>query len=262
MAFETLRYDVADGICTITLNRPDKLNAFNDTMKVEMLSALKEAEKDLAVRCVVITGEGRAFCSGQDLVARQGANLADTPIGEMLRKLYHPFIVKIRTMPKPVIAAVNGAAAGMGMSLALACDYRIMAESAYMMQAFIKIGLVPDCGSTFFLPRFVGMGRAFELMATGDKVPASRCLEWGLTNEVVPDPELASAVRTTASKFAAGPTAAYGLLKRALNHSIGLHMEEQLDFESYAQQIAVRSADFAEGVKAFAEKRAPAFSGR
>ncbi len=262
MAFETLKYDVADGICTITLNRPDKLNAFNDTMKAEMLAALRDAEKDRTVRCVVITGEGRAFCSGQDLVARQGEALGDTPIGEMLRKLYHPFIVKIRQMQKPVIAAVNGAAAGMGMSLALACDYRIMVEGAYMMQAFIKIGLVPDCGSTFFLPRYVGMGRAFELMATGDKVDAGKCLDWGLVNELVPGDNLAEAVKKTAGAFASGPTATYGLLKRAVNNSIGLHFEDQLDFESYAQQVAVRSADFAEGVKAFGEKRPPAFSGR
>ncbi|MBM3275470.1 MAG: enoyl-CoA hydratase/isomerase family protein [Candidatus Sericytochromatia bacterium] len=261
MAFETVLYDVADGIATITLNRPDKRNAFDDQMKADMTQALKDAEKDKIVRCVLITGAGAGFSAGQDLGSRLD-NPAEVPVGEMLRKLYHPFVIKIRSMQKPVIAAVNGAAAGMGMSLALACDYRVLADNAYMICAFVKIGLIPDCGTTYFLPRYVGMGRAFEIAAKGEKIDAARCLDWGLANEVVPADKLLEAAKAAAASFAAGPTAAHGLLKRALNHSIGLHFEEQLEYESYVQQIAARTADFAEGVKAFSEKRPPAFAGR
>ncbi len=261
MAFETILYDVADGVATITLNRPDRRNAFDDPMKADLTQALKDAEKDPAVRAIVIAGAGKGFSAGQDLGSRLD-NPNGLPVGDMLRKLYHPFVIKIRTMQKPVIAAINGAAAGMGMSLALACDYRVMADDAYMMCAFGKIGLIPDCGTTYFLPRYVGMGRAFEIAAKGEKLDAGKCLDWGLTNEVVPAAGLGEAARAVARAFAEGPTTAHGLLKRALNHSIGLHFEGQLEYESYVQQVAVRTADFAEGVKAFSEKRQPAFAGR
>lgn len=259
MPYETVLYSVASGVATLTLNRPDKLNAMNDPMKADLLAALKDAERDPAVRCIVITATGRAFCSGQDLDL--GDRGTDLQVGELLRKLYHPIFVKLRTLAKPVIAAINGLAAGMGVSLALACDYRILVEGAYLSQAFVKIGLIPDCGGTYFLPRIVGMARAFELAALGDKLDARKCLEWGLANEVVPQAEFASAVGKTAATLAAGPTTAYALLKRALNHSLGLAFEDQLEYESHLQQIAARTADFREGVEAFAGKRQPVFSG-
>lgn len=260
MAYSTLLYEVSDGVATLTLNRPEKLNAFDDQLKTDLLAGLKEAEKDASVRVLVITASGRAFCSGQDLNLRDpGEDGLD--VGQMLRTLYHPIFVKLRTLPKPIIAALNGLCAGMGMSLALACDYRIGVEGSYLTQAFIKIGLIPDCGSTFFLPRMVGLGRAFELAALGDKIDNQKALEWGLLNEVVPADKLIEAVKTRADQLAKGPTAAYGLLKRALNHSIGMHFEDQLEFESYTQSIASKTADFAEGVQSFIEKRPPAFAG-
>lgn len=249
---------------TITLNRPDSLNAFNDLMLKELSKAVRAAEKDPAVRCLVFTGAGRGFSSGQDLAEVRERSNKDQPLelGSHLRAMYNPLILKIRTIEKPVIASVNGVAAGAGCSLALACDIRIAAESASFIEAFIKVGLVPDSGSTFMLPRLIGVSRAMEMAFTGRKIKTDEALRIGLVNQVVPDDQLAEETAKFARKLADLPTRAIGLTKRAINAAWRADLETQLDYEAMLQTTAGQTQDHREGVTAFLEKRQPTFQGK
>lgn len=256
---ETIAVVQDEGVMTITLNRPDVLNAFNETMLRELQDALRQGARDAAVRCVVLTGAGRGFCSGQDLRNRAGTGTFS--FGESLRSGYNPVILQIRTMEKPVIAAVNGVAAGAGCSLALAADLRIASDRASFIEVFARVGLVPDSGSTYLLPRLVGLGKAFELAYTADPVEAPEALRLGLVNRVVPHDDLAPQAAALARRLAGGPTRGYGLTKRALNFGLHATLEQSLAYEAYLQEIAGRTADFREGVAAFLEKRQAHFTG-
>ncbi len=249
---------------TLRMNRPDVLNAFNDELLSTLGKQVKAAAKDDSVRCLVITGAGRAFCAGQDLeTVKQRMSDPQAPeLGQHLRKLYNPMIMAIRTVEKPVIAGVNGVAAGAGCSLALACDLRIAAASAGFIEAFINVGLVPDSGSTFTLPRLVGMARAMDIAFTGRKVGAEEALRIGLVNQVVPDDQLPTATAKLAAKLAAMPTRGIGLTKRAFNRSWTADLADQLEYEALLQTTAGRTEDHREGVAAFLEKRTPTFQGR
>lgn len=245
-------------VLTITLNRPDVLNAFNRAMHQAFAAALKEAA-DPDVRAAVVTGAGRGFCVGQDLDEfRDGA--AD--VADRLRTLYHPNILAIRALEKPVIAAVNGAAAGAGLSLACACDLRLAADSATFVPAFINIGLVPDSGGSYFIHRLLGFARAFEWMASGRRLSAAEAHTWGLVSEVVETDGLAPRAAEVAGMFAALPTRGVGMTKRLFDAAHGSTLEDQLEREAQLQAAAVRTQDFAEGVAAFLEKREPNFKGR
>jgi len=249
MAYETILSETVDGVLTLTLNRPDVLNAVTDTMLAELQDALRSAERNAAVRCIVLTGAGRGFCAGQDLNARSAA--ADgrrVSVGEHLRHGYNPLVQRIRGIEKPVIAAVNGVAAGAGANLALACDLRIASETASFVQAFVKIGLVPDSGGTVFLPMLVGYAKAAELAFTGDRIGAEESLRLGLVNQVVPAAALMQTTHALATRLAALPTRAIGLTKRAFNRAM-------------MQELASRTTDHTEGVAAFLEKRVPTFTG-
>ncbi len=242
---------------TITLNRPDVLNAFNAAMHAGLAAALKEA-RDAEVRAVVITGAGRGFCVGQDLTEFREA---PGDIAEWLRGLYHPNILAIRALEKPVIAAVNGAAAGAGLSLACACDLRLAADSASFVPAFIGIGLVPDSGGSFFIARLLGQARAFEWMTSNRKLSAAEALEWGLVSEIVAADALPARAAEFAVTYAAGPTRGFGMTKRLFDSAPLATLEEQLELEAQLQSAATKTEDFAEGVAAFLEKRPPNFSG-
>ena len=263
MAYESILFEQDGGVLTITLNRPDKLNAFTDKMLGELIDAFKAADRDASVRAVLLTGAGRGFCPGQDLAdARQRQESADgMSFGEHLRHTYNPLILRMRQHSKPIIGAINGVAAGAGMSLAMACDIRIAAESASFLQAFVKVGLIPDSGSTWMLPRLVGTTRALELMLSGRKIDAKEALEIGLVNRVVPDADLMATARQTASEYAAAPTKAIGYIKRALDFASTNGLETTLDNEADLQEIAGRTADHQEGIASFLEKRPPQFKG-
>lgn len=251
----------ASGVAILTLNRPQVLNAVNEALLSELGVALREAEQDSEVAAVIITGAGRGFCAGQDLQARREIfERGETPhLGAGLRERYQPVIMRIRTMEKPVIAALNGVAAGAGCGLALACDMRTAAEEASLILSFARVGLALDSGSSFFLPRLVGMGRAFEIALTGDSVPAAEAERIGLVNHVYPRAELLDRTRRLAERFAAGATEAVGLIKRELNRALVVDVEAALDYEAYQQEIAGRTQDFREGVMSFLEKRPPRF---
>lgn len=250
---------------TIELNRPEALNAWNGALGDELHEAVQAVASDDDVRVVVLAGVGRAFSSGADLRDLTGRT-DRTPEGHVdvrrvLEERYHPIITGIRTMPKPVVAAVNGPAVGIGVSLALAADLVIAAESAYFMLAFVNIGLVPDGGSSLFVPSRVGLARATEMAMLGERVTATQAVAWGLINRAVPDAELADEVAALRDRLASGPTRSYAGSKRQLNHWLYARMDEQLDLEAQIQQEMAASGDFAEGVAAFVEKRTPTFGG-
>jgi 2-(1,2-epoxy-1,2-dihydrophenyl)acetyl-CoA isomerase len=253
-----------NSVAIITLNRPDKLNSFNDELTFKLQDALKETEKDATVRSIILTGAGRGFSAGQDLQSRSISHESGQrpSLGDSIRRRYNPVITKIRRMEKPIVAAVNGVAAGAGMSLAMACDFRIVADSASFIQSFTKVGLVPDSGSTFLLPRLIGVTKALELMYSAEKLDAQTALNLGLVNKVVPQEAVMKEAIELAERLAKGPTKAFGLTKRAINKAIFSDLEELLEYEASLQEIAGRSDDFAEGVKAFIEKRQPVYSGR
>jgi 2-(1,2-epoxy-1,2-dihydrophenyl)acetyl-CoA isomerase len=245
-------------VLTITLNRPDVLNAFTAEMHRQLVGAFKEARSD-EVRAVVITGAGRGFCVGQDL---NEFGEAARDIAGRLRTNYHPTIRAVRELEKPVIAAVNGPAAGAGLSFACACDLRLAADSATFVPAFITIGLVPDMGGTFFVTRLLGSPRAFEWMTSGRRLTAHEALEWGLVSEVVPDDRLAGRAAEWAAQLAAMPTRGIGMSKRLFDSADRATLEEQLEREAQLQAAATQTDDFREGVNAFLEKREPRFEGR
>lgn len=259
MAFNTLLLDIKDGVATITLNRPDVYNAFNDELSFELQDALKEAGKNTAVRVVVVTGAGKAFCSGQDLKAAAAGGVRS--FKESLHKRYNPIIRAMRNMPKPIIAKLNGVAAGAGCSLALACDLIVASENASLIEVFINVGLVLDSGSSYFLPRLVGSAKAFELATMGTKVSAAEALQLGMVNRVVKAEELDAEVKKFTDYYANAPTKAIGLVKKMLNKSFHSDLETMLDYEAYCQEIAGNSKDNKEGVTAFIEKRKPIFRG-
>ena len=261
MTFETILYDSTDSIATITLNRPKSLNSLSPQLLDELLSALKMAAKDKLVRTIVLTGAGRGFSSGAYLSGDQSFDEIGS-LGDTLRSTYNKIVTLMTTVEKPVLGVINGVCAGAGFGIALACDMRIASDKASFIQAFTKVGLVPDSGSTWFLPRMVGYGRAFEMMVTGDRVSAETAQVWGIVNHVVPHEELSATAAKWAARLANGPTMTYGLTKRALNRGATSNLQDALEYEAQMQDIAQQSADATEGVTAFLEKRPPNFTGR
>lgn len=259
MDYQHLLWTVDAGVAEITLHRPEVLNSVNARMGLELQEALRQAAAP-SIRAVLLTGAGRGFCAGQDLAETQGP---DGPIdfSDIVRRTYTPLVTAIRQLPKPVVCAVNGVAAGAGANLAFCCDLVLAADTASFIQAFAKIGLVPDTGGTFFLPRLVGLARATELMMLADKLPASRAQELGLIARVLPAGELLPAARDLARQLATQPTVAFGMIKQLLNASLTSDLPTQLELEAELQGAAGRTADHAEGVAAFQARRAPSFTG-
>lgn len=260
-AFETVLYEVQDTVATITLNRPAKRNALDAALMRDLRAALGQAAADARLRAILLTGAGEGFCAGADLSSFQTRPTPDEVYDSILHSL-GPLATAIVEMPKPVIAAINGVAAGAGASLALACDLRVMAHDAALLMAFSNIGLVPDAGATWLLVRQIGYGLAFEFAAEGDRLAAGRCLELGLTNKVVPADNLHDIALAWAKKLARRPTLALSLTKQALHHAQLSALAAAIEFEARMQQQAYQSADFAEGVAAFLQKRPPEFQGR
>jgi 2-(1,2-epoxy-1,2-dihydrophenyl)acetyl-CoA isomerase len=250
------------GYRVITLNRPRQLNAVNEAMQQALKRALAEAEEDCDCRALLLTGAGRAFCAGQDLRERMTADGKTTVLGSTLDTYYNPLVRKLRTLPFPVVAAVNGVAAGAGANIALACDIVLAARSASFVQAFAKIGLIPDCGGTWFLPRLVGPARARGLALTAEPLPADKAEAWGLIWKTFDDPDLMAQAHQLCVQFTAAPTVALALIKRALDETWGNDLDAQLDLERESQREASLTPDYAEGVRAFLQKRPPAFTGR
>lgn len=258
--YEFLKYDLVNGVATITLNRPEVYNALNNEITFELQAALKECRKDDSVRVVVLTGEGKAFCSGQDLKA--SSEEPNRSFSDSIHKRYNPIIQAIRNMPKPVICRLNGVAAGAGCSFALACDIIVAAESAKLIEVFVNIGLVMDSGSSYFLPRLVGSSKAFELATMGTRVSGKEAEAMGLVNKCVADAELDEAVKNYTDYYAAAPTKAIGMMKKMLNKSQYATLNEMLEYEAQMQDIAGASHDYTEGVQAFLEKRKANFLGK
>jgi 2-(1,2-epoxy-1,2-dihydrophenyl)acetyl-CoA isomerase len=256
--YETIRYEMRDHVAWLTLNRPDKLNAFTEQMNKEITKALKQTANDANVRCLVITGAGRAFCSGEDL----GGVTEEMDHGEVLRTRYAPMMKALYHFEKPVVAAVNGVAAGAGMSLALACDFRLVSEKASFVEAFIHVGLIPDAGNLYYLPRLIGHAKALELAVLGEKISAQKAVELGLATAVVPEAEWEEEVQRFAERLAAMPTKAIGLIKRLLRESWHCTFEDYLEKEAYGQRIAGLTEDHKEGIRAFFEKRKAVFQGK
>jgi 2-(1,2-epoxy-1,2-dihydrophenyl)acetyl-CoA isomerase len=263
MSYETIEFSISEGVAVLTLNRPESLNSFNAQMHAEVRSALKEVKKDSSVRCLLLTGNGRGFCAGQDLGDRNVAPGTAAPnLGESIEKNYSPMLRTIRSLEMPVICAVNGVAAGAGANIAFACDIVLAAKSASFIQAFCKIGLIPDCGGTWTLPRLVGPARAMALSLLGDKISAEQAEQWGMIWKSIDNESLQTEAMTMAQHFASQPTKGLALIKRAIQASANNTFDEQLDLERDLQTLAGRTDDYREGVAAFIGKRKPDFKGQ
>ncbi|MFL5616479.1 MAG: 2-(1,2-epoxy-1,2-dihydrophenyl)acetyl-CoA isomerase PaaG [Gemmatimonadaceae bacterium] len=263
MAYTHINFETEQGVARITLNRPEVLNSFNRAMAHELSDALAVVAEDFSLRAVLLTGAGRGFCAGQDLAEaspRPDGSLPD--LGDFVREGYNPIVRAIRSLEKPVVCAVNGVAAGAGANLALACDIVFASSDASFIQSFAKIGVIPDSGGTFILPRIVGLQRASALTMLAEKISAEQALAWGMIYRVVEASGLAAAAWSTATYLATQPTRGLGLIKRAFNQSLGIDLDRQLDYEEELQREAGKTADYAEGVRAFLEKRKPQFEGR
>jgi len=262
MTFTTIEFVIEDGLARLTLNRPDRLNSFNAQMHEEVRAAMGTVQRDDGIRCLLISGNGRAFCAGQDLSDRDVAPGDDAPdLGETLERKYNPLIRSLVKLEKPVVCAVNGVAAGAGANIALACDIVIAAESAKFIQSFCSIGLVPDSGGTWTLPRLAGRARALGMALLGERISARQAEDWGLIWKCVADEDLASTTEQLARHLATQPTRGLGLIKRAMLASSDNSLDDQLDLERDLQQLAGRSEDYREGVSAFMDKREPEFKG-
>ena len=261
MESQPILHQLREGVAEVTLNRPEVLNSFNKPMARQLQSLLAEAADDPRVRCVLLAGAGRAFCAGQDLAEAVPSQGPPADVEEIVRHSYNPLIRTLRVMEKPVVAAVQGTAAGAGANIALACDFVIAASDASFLQAFCKIGLIPDSGGTYFLPRLAGFARASAMAMLGEKLPAEEALRAGLVYKVVPPSDLAEEARQLAVRLARMPTRALGLTKIALNRSLENDLERQLEIEAELQGVASRTRDYREGVAAFLEKRKPKFTG-
>jgi len=259
MNFQTILFSNVNGVAEITLNRPDVFNAFNEQLSQDVNDALKAVAKDKTVRVLVISGAGKAFCSGQDL--KDIASKKDRSLSESLYKRYNPMIKAIRNLSVPVICKLNGVAAGAGCSLALACDFIVASENASLIEVFVNVGLVLDSGSSYFLPRVLGSAKAFELATMGTKVSAQQAFDWGMINRVVKQDELDVEVEKFTLYYATAPTKAIGLMKKMLQKSYTSSLDEMLEYEAFCQEIAGKSNDYKEGVLAFNEKRRPSFNG-
>jgi 2-(1,2-epoxy-1,2-dihydrophenyl)acetyl-CoA isomerase len=259
--YNSLLYTIADGVCTITLNRPDVYNAFNEELSAELIDALKKTSKDDAVRAVVITGAGKAFCSGQDLQDVKKAD-GNRSLGESVLRRYNPMILGVREMAKPIICRLNGVAAGAGASLAMACDIIVASENAVLVQAFANIGLVLDSGSSFFLPGLIGYNKAFELCTLGSKVTAAEAYKLGIINKLVAPEDLDAAVKEYADRYAAAAPKSIAIIKKMLNKALSSNLRDMLQYEAYSQEIAGSTEDYKEGVAAFIEKRKAVFKGK
>jgi 2-(1,2-epoxy-1,2-dihydrophenyl)acetyl-CoA isomerase len=254
----TLRTALQAATLTISLNRPERANAFNFEMIAELQKALRQAAKDAQIRCVVLTGTGNSFCAGHDITEMLAAQGRNVSYRKHLQETYNPLIVQIRQLEKPVVAALNGPVAGAGLGVALACDIRIAGEAAHFTVGFSGIGLLPDSAVSLLLPALIGLGRATEFAFTNRPITAAQALEWGMVNRVVPDSELRAETVKIATELAAGPVGAYGLTKRLFNKTVLPNLEEVLDYEAHLQEVASKGEEHIKGVKAFLEKRKPA----
>ena len=258
MLYETISFETKDGLATLTFNRPETFNSLNDQLAEETIDALDQAAADPAIRALLVTGTGKAFCAGQDLKALP----PDRPLGRHIEQTWNPIGQRLFELEKPTVAALNGVAAGAGASVALACDLRVASEKASLIMAFSKVGLVPDTGATWLLPRLVGMAKALEMAYLAEPVDAVTALSLGLVNKVVPPDQVIAEAEALARRLAEGPTLAYGLTKRAMHRAAILTFADALELEAALQTDCGASADYAEGLAAFAEKRPPGFTGR